>query len=95
MIRLGGLQRRTGWCYNEDWMVLKRHVPYGELLCCCKGIFLTGTGTSWTLFLVDQTSWGVVMSVPVPAVSDSNCQHDVSASTSAGLPSVSSKSSGD
>ena len=54
-------------------MILKRLVPYGELLCCCEGIFLAGTGSLWYLFLVDWTSWGVGVSVPVPAVSDSIC----------------------
>ena len=43
-----------------------------------------------TLVVVGGTSCGVGMSMPVPAVGDSICRHDESASTSAGEPSVSS-----
>ena len=62
----------------------------GNFVCCCEGIFLSGSGTCWTLFLVDQTSWGVGMSMPIPAVGDLNCGHDESALTSVGEPSESS-----
>ena len=67
----------------------------GNFICHCEGVFHAGSGICLTLLLVDWTSWGVGMSGPVPAVGDSICWHDESASTSAGEPSVSSESSVD
>ena len=64
-------------------------IPMGILLCLCEGIFLRGVGILWTWRVVLGTACSVVMSVPVPAVSDSLCRHDESAMTSAGEPSVS------
>ena len=79
---------KTGWSCIDLF-------PMGNFVCSCEGIFLAGSGICLTLFLVGWTSWRVGMSMPVPAVSDSICWHDESALTSAGEPSVSSKSSGD
>ena len=62
--------------------------PMGNLICLCKGIFLMLLGIYATLDVVGQTSWRVGMSIPVPAVCDSLCRCDESASTSAGEPSV-------
>ena len=67
----------------------KHLIPMGILLCLCEGIFLLDVGILWTWRVVLRTACSVAMSVPVPAVSDSLCRHDESATTSAGEPSVS------
>ena len=62
----------------------------GNLICLCEGIFLMVSDISVTWEVVGWTSGGVGKSVPVPAVGDSLCRHDESASMSAGEPSGSS-----
>ena len=64
-------------------------IPMGILLSLCEGIFLRGVGILWTWRVVLGTACSVGLSMPVPAVSDSLCRHDESATTSAGEPSVS------
>ena len=61
----------------------------GILICLCEGIFLKVVAILWTWRLVGGTACSVGVSVPVPAVGDSLCRHDESATTSAGEPSVS------
>ena len=63
-------------------------IPMGILLYLIEGIFLMVLGRWMTFGLVRGTACVVGMSVPVPAVGDSLCRHDESASTSAGEPSV-------
>ena len=74
---------------DEVWSC-KDLISMGILLCLCKGIILMVLGISGTWRLVGWTSCGVGVSVPVPAVGDSLCGCDESASTSAGEPSGSS-----
>ena len=83
--RLDGPGMHVGWSCNDLF-------PMGNFTCLCKGV-LTVFGISVTWVVVNQTSCGVGMSVPVPVVSDALCMHDESASTFAGEPSVSSVSS--
>ena len=71
---------------SDDWMVLAAgldgpgmHVgwscndlfPMGNFICLCKGIFLAVFGISVTWVVVNWTSCGVGISMPVPAVGDS------------------------
>ena len=57
-------------------------IPMGILLCLVEAIFLMVRGMLETWKLVLWTACAVGMSVPVPAVSDSICRHDESATTS-------------
>ena len=105
-VELDGPGMRT--VLSDDWVVLEAGLdgpgmlvgwscndlfPMGNFICLCEGIFLTVFGISVTLVVVNWTSCGVGMSMPVPVVSDSLCMCDESVSTSAGEPSVSSVSS--
>ena len=69
-------------------------IPIGILLSLFEGIFLMVVGMLETWRLVLWTACAVGMSMPVPAVGDSICRHDESATTSsAGDPSESLESS--
>ena len=69
---LDGPVMRMGWSCNDLF-------PKGNFVCSCKGIFLAGSGICLTVFLLNWTSWGVGVSVPVPAVGDLICRCDESA----------------
>ena len=74
-----GLVSTAGWSCDDL-------IPMGILLCLCEGVFLMDIGMLWTWRVVLGTTFSVGMSVPVPAVGDSLCRHDESATNSAGEP---------
>ena len=82
-VEVDGLVSTAEWSCNDL-------IPMGILLCLCEGIFLMDIGMLWTWIVVLGTACSVGVSMPVPAVSDSLCRHDESATTSsAGEPSES------
>ena len=72
-VEVDGLVSFAGWSYNDL-------IPVGILLCLCEGIFLMVIGMLWTWRV--GTACSVGMSMPVPAVGDSLCRHDESATAS-------------
>ena len=69
-------------CLVSDGWSCKDLIPMGILLCLVEGIFLRVRGKLETLKLVLWTACAVGVSMPVPAVSDSICRRDESATTS-------------
>ena len=74
-VEVDGLVSIAGWSCKDL-------IPMGILLCLCEGIFLMVIGMLGTWRVVLGTACSVGMSVPVPAVSDSLCRSDESATTS-------------
>ena len=69
-------------CLVSDGWSCKDLIPMGILLCLVEGIFLRVRGKLETWNLVLWTACAVGVSMPVPAVGDSICRCDESATTS-------------